>query len=194
MKKILLPLAAIALLAMATPAFADWEFGLSWTPTSQGTVNGSATGLDSILGFHVGYGFWYVGYASWDALALPNFMTYNITGSYYVPSFLNMYDVGLRFILGPVVGFATLGVNNLWVYDVGVTGMDGIGANIRVGAGLKFDWWGITLSGMNVYSSFGRAAQTVGGLFSGSEATRNSSLSAITDGLLWSAGVTFYFR
>ncbi len=192
MKKILVPLAVIMLLALATPAFAEWELGLSWTPTSQGTVNGASSGLDSILGFHVGYAFLGIGYASWDAFALPNFMVWNLTGLYYVPGFLNMWDAGLRLVIGPVLGFATLGVNNLYVYQVGLMGLDGIGANIRLGLGAKFGWWGVTLSGMNVYSSFGRAASTIGGLFSGSEAVRAQSWQDVTGGLLWSIGLTFY--
>ena len=39
MKKLLLPLAAILLLALAVPAFADWELGMGITPSQNSTVN-----------------------------------------------------------------------------------------------------------------------------------------------------------
>lgn len=41
MKKILLPLAAVLLLAMAVPAFAEWELGLGWTPNQGNTSDSS---------------------------------------------------------------------------------------------------------------------------------------------------------
>ncbi len=193
MKKILVPLAVVLLLALATPAFAEWELGLSWIPLG---ANSYASDLEYnfIPGFHVGYGFWYVGYASWDAFALPDFMTYNVTGNYYTPSFLNLWDVGLRLVIGPVLGFAEIGVNNLWVYSVGLMNAEGVGANIRLGVGAKFNWWGITVAGTSVYSSFGRAAETIGGLFSGEATIRNASLTSITGGLIWSIGLNFYLR
>jgi hypothetical protein len=193
MKKILLPLAALLLLALATPAFAEWDLGVSWLPLGK-DVAVAKSEYNFIPGFHVGYGFWYIGYATWDAYAMPNWMIWNITNYYFAPGFLNLWDVGLRLQLGPVVGFGEIGINNVYVYQTGLVGADGIGANIRLGAGLKFDWWGITMTGTNVYGSFNEAASNIGGLFSGDANVRTASVNRITNGLLWDVGVTFYFR
>ena len=71
MKRILLPLAAVLLLAMAVPAFADWELGMGWTP-SRDIVD------STIVNFHVAYA-WSILYFSWDAYAMPDYWVYNAT-------------------------------------------------------------------------------------------------------------------
>jgi hypothetical protein len=199
MKKLLVPLAVILLLAFAVPAaFAELELGMSWTPiTDPNSISGNAT--QNVPGFHVGYG-WFILYASWDALAMPNFWveqaaaytdpsTGAVTPGPSVPGFLNLYDVGIRLILQPLEIYALVGTNNLKVYQD--THDYGYGANIRLGAGLKFGFWGINVSGTNVYGSWDDMVAVLKGL--GSDTTRSWSLKQITDGLVPSVNLTFYF-
>src|SRR5271157_5150815 len=102
MKKLLVPLAVLLLLALAVPAaFAEVELGISATPVpgGQGTTT---TEADFITGFHVGAN-WGILYGSWDALAMPARFISNMTGYWdttqgiyvegpYLPGFLNLFD------------------------------------------------------------------------------------------------------
>jgi hypothetical protein len=186
MKKILVPLAVILLLALAVPAFAELELGMSWTPiTDTNAVTSDA--MQNVPGFHVGYG-WFILYASWDSLAMPSFWVANVLGVDY-PAFLNLYDAGFRFIIKPLELYVLVGTNNLRVYDD--THDYGFGANIRLGAGLKFGWWGINVSGTNVYASWSDLTAVVTGL--ASEAKRDWAVQQIVDGLVPSLNLTFYF-
>jgi len=164
MKKILLPVAAILLLALAVPAFADrgeWELGIGWTP-SQDLVN------DAIINFHVGYS-WSVLYFSWDAYAMPDYWVYNATTftdpysgtlyyGTYLPGFLNLFDVGVKFYLRPVLVYAEVGTNLLYIYGGTIykdpNGNSGVGVNARAGVGVKFGWWGVNLSGTQVFATW----------------------------------------
>ena len=173
MKKILLPLAAVMLIAMAVPAFAgprgEWELGVGWTP-SQDIVN------QAIINFHVGYA-WSIFYASWDAYAMPDYWVYQATtytdpysgnwvyGS-YLPGFLNLFDVGVRFVLTPVLLYAEVGPNLLYIYG-GHIYNGGIGVNARFGAGVKFDWWGLNLSYTQVFASWSDLEGAFGSAFHG---------------------------
>ncbi len=202
MKKFLVPLAALLLLALAVPAaFAEVELGLSATPVpgGQGTTS---TEADMITGFHVGYN-WGILYGSWDALAMPPRFISNMTGSWdsvnnvyvegpYVPGFLNLFDVGLRVILQPFVLYTTIGVNDIYVYkNLGPGG--NFGANLRLGAGLRFGFWGVSLSGTAVFPSFGSMVQTLKQLVAQDAAIRNQAVSVIGDNLVPSINLTFYF-
>ena len=155
MKKILLPLAAVLLLAVAVPAFAELELGFGLTP-SQDIVN------QPIINFHVGYN-WSILYFSWDAYAMPDSWVYNATtytdaatGSvvpgYLEPGFLNLFDFGLKLQLRPVIGYAEIGTN--YLYLRGDQSYGGIGVNARAGVGLKFRWWGINVSGTQIFTSW----------------------------------------
>ena len=198
MKKLLVPLAVMLLLALAVPAaFAELELGMSWTPI-QDTTAVSPTATQNVPGFHVGYS-WFILYAAWDALAMPNYwveqVTWSIdsTGTFVPginkPGFLNLYDAGIRLVLQPLEIYALIGTNNLRVYQQ--TSDRGFGANIRLGAGLKFGFWGINISGTNVYGSFDDLTAVLKGL--GSSSTRDWSIKQITDGLVPSVNLTFYF-
>jgi hypothetical protein len=152
-----------------------------------------------VPGFHIGYA-WSVLYFSWDALAMPPFFVQNattvmdpttgaVTSGPSVPGFLNMYDVGLRFVLKPILGYLEIGTNNLYVYQQGLAG--GFGANLRLGVGLKFGWWGVNISGTEIFASFSDLTSVIGGLFDAS--TRTWAANEIASGLVPSLNLTFYF-
>ena len=191
-------LVALVLLAMfvATPAFAELELGLSWTPVPADEDDKNATGdeeLESMTGFHVGYGFWGIFYGSWDALVMPPRMIKGFTG-YEFPGFLNLFDAGIRLRIGPVITYATAGLNNLYVYRQAELGQidASVGANLRLGAGVKFGWWGVNVSGTAVFDTFKQLTQTVTAL-AGTELERQVAVDTIVNGLIPSLNVTLYF-
>lgn len=199
MKKILVPLAVTLLLALAVPAaFAEWELGLSGTEPVGLPADQLPSGF--VPGFHVGYA-WSVLYFSWDALAMPPYYVQNatstidattgvVTSGPSVPGFLNMYDVGLRFVLRPIEIYTEVGMNNLWVYQEGMAN-GSFGANLRLGVGLKFGWWGVNLSGTEIFASFSDLGAVVSGLFDAN--TRTWAANEIVTGLVPSLNLTFYF-
>jgi len=199
MKKMLVPLAALLLLMLASPAFADWEFGMSWTPAQDAGVVTAQQDFQSITGFHIGYGWWYVLYGSWDALAVPPFMTNNLTqkwdiygnptGGYNAPGFLNLYDVGVRFVLDPFVLSAQAGINNVYVYKEGLV-PGAIGANIKFAAGLKFGLFGVGGSLLKPFGSFNEMQKVLGGLFKAN--TRTWATKELTKSLIPSLTFTMY--
>jgi hypothetical protein len=163
MKKLLVPLAVIGLLALAVPsAFAEWELGIGWSP-SVNAASSDPNAVSSLISYHVGFS-WTILYASWDAYALPDYMVYNITSyvdpvsgyfvpGYYVPGFMNLFDVGLKLYLRPFLGYVEIGTNALYLYG-GQFYQGGLGVNARAGVGLKFGWWGVNISGTDVFSSW----------------------------------------
>jgi len=161
MKKLLLPLAAILLLALAVPAaFSEAELGIGLSP---GTVANppDPNNVDPILNFHVGWSYSIL-YLSWDAYAMPDYWVYNNTTyvdpssgytvqGYLVPGFLNMFDIGVKILLKPFLLYAEAGPNMLYLR--GGTDYGRVGVNARLGAGLKFGFWGINLSGTQIFAS-----------------------------------------
>jgi hypothetical protein len=161
MKKLLVPLVVVTLLALAVPAaFAEWELGLGLTP---GQVAGNSDpNADPLLNFHVGYS-WSILYASWDSYAMPDYWVYQNTiyvdpstgytsGGILAPGFLNLFDVGLKIAPRPFIAFAEIGTNYLYVR--GGLNYGRIGVNFRLGAGVKFGFWGVNLTGTQVFASF----------------------------------------
>jgi hypothetical protein len=193
MKKAPLLFAVILLVGLAAPAFAEWELGMSWTGSQDLDLPKAQQKTDSVLGFHVGYG-WFILYASWDAYAMPVHWVEHATSpdarmpGYQVPAFLNLYDVGLRLALRPFVGYAEIGTNSLRLYD-GRT-FSKFGANVRLGVGLKFRWWGIGFSGTQVFASMDEAGAVLEGL--GKADTRDWAWKQITEGMIPSLTVTLY--
>ena len=190
MRKIVLITALLALV-MAMPMFAEIEIGASWSPNFADPDKADDT-LDSITGFHLGYRWWGIFYATWDSLIMPPDAINNLVG-YQRPGYLNLIDAGITIRLGPIVTYVTAGVNNVYVYKQDeLSGFESeFGANLRLGAGLKFDWWGVNVSGTSVFASFERMAQTLAAL--GDDATRNIAAEKIVDGLIPSINVTLYF-
>lgn len=167
MKKLLLPLAAIMLLAIAVPSFADWELGLGISP-SQNSTSTDPSQVNSIIDFHVAYA-WSILYFAWDAYAMPAYWVYNATtyidpssGWVYqgedLPGFLNTFDVGLRVILRPVVFYGEIGTNLLYIYGGQIykspAGDSGVGVNARLGVGFRFGFWGVNISGTQVFATW----------------------------------------
>ncbi len=192
MRKTVLFVALLALAVfVATPAFAEMELGLSWTPVP-GNDNSPDAQMESITGFHVGYQWWGIFYASWDSLVMPPEIINSFTG-FQRPGFLNLFNAGLRLRIGPIIGYATLGTNNIYVYrQAELENFDpSFGANLRAGVGLKFNWWGINVSGTSVFPSFERLTQTLAAL--GDPDTQQIAIDKIVDGLVPSINLTFYF-
>lgn len=198
MKRLLIPLLVLFLIALAVPAFAQVELGMSWTPVPGGQGTGN-TQVDSITGFHVAYR-WTVLYLSWDSLVMPPSLIENMTGYWdpvkeiyisgpYLPGFLNLYDVGLELMLRPFVLYTEIGTNNIYVYNNQGGGQ--FGANLRLGVGLTFGWWGLNLSGTAVFPSFAKLKETLTKLVSSE--TRNEAVQVIGDNLVPSINLTFYF-
>jgi len=199
MRKLVIALLMIAVLTVPTFAI-GWEVGIHATVAPSGDAEQS---VDPIFGFHVGISPIAILYASWDALALPPNMIQGMTGftdengrwvqGYYRPGFLNMFDVGFRFLLGPVAIFTTVGTNNIYVYrqselpDAGGSW----GANLRLGAGLKFGFWGVSATGTVIFPSFGYMVEVFKQL--GSADNRQWALDQIVNGLVPSLMATLYF-
>ena len=194
MKKLALPLAALMLLALAVPAaFSEAELGIGLTP-GQVAAPPNPNDTSPILNFHVGYS-WSILYLSWDAYAMPDYWVLNNTtyvdpNSGYtiigenVPGFLNMFDGGIKIVLKPFIGYAEVGFNNLYLR--GGHTYDKVGVNFRVGAGVKFGFWGINLSGTQVFASFDdmNAAFHMAG---------HGDWSGLTEGMVPTLNFTIYF-
>lgn len=192
MKRVLVLVSAVLLLALATPAFAEWELGASFTPVSTNTDVSGQQKWDAMWGTHIGLS-WFILYGSWDAIAVPNFMVENMTNSAFsVPGFINLFDAGIRIVLSPLVGFAEVGTNALWVYQEGLL-KDGLGANLRVGLGLKFGGWGVNVAGTSVFSSFSDLKQALQDLASQSSSTQKRGWNEVTKGMFPSAQLGIYF-
>ncbi len=159
MKKLLVPLAVVLLLCLAVPAaFSEAELGIGLSP---GSAGGGDPDADPLLSFHVGWN-WGLLYLTWDAYAMPDYWVYNnttyvdpdtgyIVSGYLVPGFLNMFDIGVRFVYRPIIGYVEMGPNFLYLRGGQTYGK--VGVNFRVGAGVKFGFWGINLSGTQVFAS-----------------------------------------
>ena len=196
MRKLIVLTAAVLMVAIALPVFSqDFEIGVSWTPVPGKEEEGRIAeeeGMDSIFGFHFGYCWWSIFYASLDSLVMPPPIIQDWTG-YYRPGFLNLLDVGVRLFIGPVVGYAELGVNNIYVYKQGEDNLDaaGLGANLRLGLGLKYKMLGVNVSGTSVFPSVSFMLDVLKGL--ASDQTRNLSLQMIKEGLVPSLNLVLYF-
>ena len=186
MKKLLLPLAAILLLGLAVPAaFSEAELGIGLTP-GQVANPPDPNNVDPILNFHVGWS-WTILYLTWDAFAMPDYWVYNATyntGAYYVPGFLNMFDVGIKIVLRPFIGYATVGANQLYLR--GGQTYSHVGVNARLGAGVKFGFWGINLSGTQVFASTSDMSYAFNQAFHG-------NASYLVGGMVPTLNFTFYF-
>ncbi len=184
----ILAIAVVLILAMIIPAFADQiELGMSLTPieaeTDANDPNYNPDQETMLPGFHVGYRFAFLGYLSWDSYVMPPEYITNMTATYdpdtdmfypgpFRPGFLNTWNLGLKLVLGPLVGYSTVGVNTIYVYKQDEY-MDesfnaNFGANWKVGAGLKFGNWGLTLDMMAIFPSMDTMFQEIDLLFNGS--------------------------
>lgn len=179
MRRFLVPLIALLLLSFSTPVFAEIELGASFTPAEffmseevrdLEAFLGSTDDFDMIYGFHVGYSWWWLFYASVDSLIVPPWFIYSITAGeqsgIYRPGYINMIDVGIRPTLGPLLIFAEAGLNNIFIYkqDELDNPPDNLGVNLRIGGGLLMDWWSITVSGTSVFPNFDQMVNVLEGI------------------------------
>jgi hypothetical protein len=133
---------------------------------------------------------------------MPDYWVYNATtfidpntGWYYpganVPGFLNLFDVGLRFVLKPIIGYVEIGTNRLYLYggqiDRDPLGGSGVGVNLRGGIGVKFGWWGINLSGTQVFASWNDMRGAFDQWF------KYGNTRYLTDGSMLGLNFAFYF-
>jgi len=177
---------------IAGPVIADIEIGISAT-IDPAEANDPDAELVPIPGFHLAYQWWGIFYASWDAMVLPPNLVNDLTG-YLRPGFLNLFDAGIRIRLGPIIAYATAGTNNIYVYRQAELKdfNPEFGANVRIGAGLKFGFIGVNLSGTTVFASFDRLARTFQNL-RGTPSEQRAAIDTIVSGLIPAINVTLYF-
>lgn len=213
MKKVMIPLILILVFCLPWTASAkEWELGLGYTPMLDEEAQDTSFQESSLLSFHLGYSFWWLFYASWDSFILPPFIVESMTGAfeedpndpeagfyregYYRPGFLNMFDVGIRLSLGPVIGFAEMGINTLYVYRQKEDELEidsGVGANIRLGVGARFDWWGLTLAISSIQPSLDQTFELIRNLTSDDAFTQDKAKEMFADTLVPSLMFVMYF-
>lgn len=197
MKRFVILVATFLLLSLATPIFAEIELGASLTPASylkteaakdmeQDIQQKEGSFLaDMIFGFHVGYSWWWLFYASWDSYVMPPWWIFSNV-DIYRPGFLNLIDLGIRPVIGPIILMAEVGVNHMYIYnqdeDENVGDVD-FGANMRVGAGLKFNWWSLTLCGTSVFIDFDTMASVLTKVSEGNPKATDKLLATIIPSL-----------
>ncbi len=184
MRRAYVPLVILVLLALSTPAFSEIELGASFTPAeflmSEEAKQleqfiGAEEDFEAIVGFHIGYSWWWIFYGSWDAIVMPPWWIYSITvgpdsSGTYKPGFLNLMDIGVRPTLGPIMLLAEAGLNNIYIHgqqaEIGIESATepNFGVNLRLGAGLKFGWWGITVTGTSVFATFTKMTDVIEGV------------------------------
>jgi hypothetical protein len=153
---------------------------------------------DWLVGFHFGFAYSIL-YASWDSFILPPAVIQDMTTKvrpadpdmpegevieeegFYRPGFINFFDVGIRIVLfNLVTGFAELGINWLYVYNQADLPDDrkpgSIGANLRLGAGVKITpWFGVLMTATAIFPSFNKMANVLKNLVNQDEAIRNAA-------------------
>lgn len=184
-----LTIAVILTLLLLIPAAADeLELGMSLTPIgTEGEDNPDPEAEDTVLvlpGFHIGYRFAGIGFVSWDSYVMPPELITLMTAVYdsktdqntlgpFRPGFLNTWNIGAKLIIGPLVGYSTIGINNIYVYKQAEYPDEefdsSFGTNWKVGAGWKFGDWGINLDFMAIFSSADTMFSEIDLLFSGND-------------------------
>ena len=170
----------------------EFEFGISFTPQpGEDTGGRTEDEMEGIYGFHFAYNWWAVFYASLDSLVMPPGVIQDWTG-HSRPGFLNLLGGGFRFHIGPVMLLTTVGINHIYVYKQDEDSLDfnsSLGANFRIGAGARFDWWGLGLTGTSIFPTFEEMIRVLKGLVA--DSTREISLGELRKSLIPSIYVTF---
>jgi hypothetical protein len=187
MKRTLILIMLLFVLFAGTAAAGEWELGLSASPKP---VTSGENELNFMPGLHLGYGFAGIFYLSLDSLYANKAVTQEITGGIVDESFIHLTGGGLRLRLGPVMSYATVGPT--WMtfqqHDVSTE----VGANIKLGLGLRNDWWGVSLNGTQFFYDMDTALTTIGDLFSSDKSTRQAAGNRITDGMFPTLILTLY--
>ncbi|MBI9104344.1 MAG: hypothetical protein JEY99_18140 [Spirochaetales bacterium] len=201
-KKILIILAI--LLLFTGFAFAELELGVGITPPLEDVEGATGDfGQDMLISFHGGYSFWWLFYASWDAYVMPAYLmsaltetiddSGNVSPGVYKPGFLNMFDVGIRPRIGPLMVMAEVGINTLYVYEQSEDEQSELGGNIRVGAGLHFNHISIMGTVSSVFSSFDSMTNTLEDLGSGDAWLEEKAQEKIMETLIPTITVNLWF-
>ncbi|QEN06140.1 hypothetical protein EW093_16080 [Thiospirochaeta perfilievii] len=172
----------ITLVLLSTTIFAEIELGLSFTPgdvlvteetaAAMQWVGADSTSDESLLGFHFGYSFWWLFYASYDSLIVPPWFVYQTTtyteadgtpvSGINAPGFMNFLDFGIRPKIGPIYLLATIGFNDLYIHSQYEQVEDaGLGVNLRIGAGYQFGAFSINFTGTSMFNSFDQLSATM---------------------------------
>ncbi len=180
MKRGLIVLTLLFLMCAGTATAGELEIGVSASPKPV-AENGNDE-LSFMPGLHLGYGFMGIFYASLDSLYANKRVTYAITdNSVNETSFIHLTGGGLRLRLGPLTSYATVGPTWMSFNDSNVNAK--VGANIKLGIGLRNDGWGISLNGTQFFYDMDAAFSAIGGLFSSDQDTRQAAKNRITDGM-----------
>ena len=142
-------------------------------------------------------------YFSWDAYAMPSYWVYNATtytdpssGWVYpgadVPGFLNTFR---RWCSGssfdPSSFFAEVGANLLYLYGGQIykdpSGNTGVGVNAKLGSGVRFGFWGVNLSGTQVFSTWNDLRSAF------DQAVHHGNTSELTQGSVLTLNFVLYF-
>jgi len=215
-RKLLILVTAMVLLFLANAAFAELELGIGFTPPLAAGVPDEIKEdflASSIKSFHVGFTWWWLFYASWDSLILPPYLVQEMAATkggtgeniYYtpgplVPGYLNLFDLGIRPRIGPLLAFAEVGINHMWIYGDSwgenpyrADADTSVGVNARIGAGIAFDWWGIVASGTMVFPDFDAMAADFDTLSNGSDYAKNLVVEKLVGSIIPSIGFNVYF-
>jgi hypothetical protein len=202
----MLPVALLLAVVVAAPVISqseEWSVGVSLNGLSEDE------GIDAAqLGFNVGYKFLNILLADWTAVAIPPGLVESWTGQsftaddmkvtwipgYQRPGFMNFFDIGLAFNIGPIVATGQAGLNLLYIYkQEELEGYDGsFGANLRAGVGARFDWWSVILNGTVAFADIESAFQTLGALASDVDRVAADARDTLRSGLLVSLGFNLY--
>jgi hypothetical protein len=216
-RKLLIFMAIAGLLLSAAPVFADleWELGVGITPIgAEEGAKGDSFLEQMMLSGHVGCSFMWLFYGSVDAIILPPMMTQRLSGKlehdeegnpylaggYFQPGYLNLFDVGIRPRIGPILAFAEIGANSLYVYKQAEQQLElpPVGFNARAGVGVVLKKrWGITASGTVVFQEFEALTETFSTLFTamseGDDFVQDQIIDFLIDNLVPTLTFNLYF-
>lgn len=171
---------AALFLVLSASLFAEIELGFGIAPPLQEHEESMYDGFfyENTGVLHFGYSFWWLFYASYDALLLPPSAVAGMTGTFneadssyssgiFRPGILSLIDVGFRPQIGPILLMATTGINNLYIYkqeelEANTDFEANLGVNLRLGVGLKINkFLGIMASGTVVFATFDDMSETL---------------------------------
>jgi hypothetical protein len=162
------------MLVLPSFLFADeFDFGLAITPMDvlkteedrirDQTMDNAGLLGDFVLGFHAGYSFAWLFYASVDANAMPPWWVERQTASIDAegnrlpgilqPGFVSFLDVGIRPTFGSLSVLAELGMNHFYIRGGGDNASK-MGVNFRLGAGYFLSAFSINIIGTIIFSDF----------------------------------------
>lgn len=202
MKKRLL-IIGVLFFAAAFVMAGDIELGIGISPPI-GEGDTGEPEQENTFSFHAGYSFWWLFYAAWDGYVMPPGAMAGLTGTtevdpetgesyfvdgYYRPGFVNMFNVGFRPRIGPLVGLATIGVNQLYIYkqddpEEGIDYNSEAGANLRLGLGFRSkSHWMIMASAVSIFPSMDELTTTLNDLNSSDPWLQQQAEEKITSSL-----------